>query len=255
MTIRRVLVGGAALATLTVAVMAASWWLLIREDAGLADSPPEIPAELAAAAVELSPTGQGTEASNGADVSDGSDPSDVLTFRIIPEESEAAYFVDEELASLPLPSTAKGTTSDIEGEFYLTTTGTALAPGTESQFTVDLRNLESGESRRDDRVQAALETEAYPYATFAFSKVTGYDPSIPESEVQTLQLTGTLELHGVQREVAWEAEAFREGNVISVLATITVYFQDIDITPPTFAGFVSVDDEATLQVQLIAQAV
>ena len=246
MTIQKALVGGVVLATLTVAVVAVSWWFLIREDAGLADSPPEISEELAAAAVELSPTGQGTEAS---------DPSDVLTFRVIPEESEAAYFVDEELASLPLPSTAKGTTSDIEGEFYLTTNGTALAPGTESQFTVDLRNLESGESRRDDRVQAALETAAYPYATFTFSKVTGYDPSIPESEVQTMQFTGTLDMHGVQREVTWEAEAFREGNVISVLATITVYFQDFDITPPTFAGFVSVDDEATLQVQLIAQAV
>lgn len=255
MTILRVLVGGAALATLIVTVVAVSWWFLIREDAGLADSPPEISEELAAAAVELSPSGQATDVSNGTNASDGSDPSDVLTFRIIPEESEAAYFVDEELASLPLPSTAKGTTSDIEGEFYLTTTGTALAPGTDSRFTVDLRNLESGEPRRDDRVQSALETDTYPYAIFTFSIVTGYDPSIPESEVQSMQFTGTLDLHGVQREVTWDAEAFRESNVISILATITVDFQDFDITPPTFAGFVSVDDEATLQVQLIAQAV
>ena len=253
MTIRRVLLGGAALAVLVVAIAAGGWWFFIREDAGLASDPPEIPEELVEATEEPSPTADGSEASGGADASDGSDASDVLTFRIIPEESEAAYFIDEELASLPLPSTAKGTTSDIEGELYLTTDGTAFAPGTEPQFTVDLRNLESDESRRDDRVQDALETDAYPYTTVTFSKVIGYDPSIPEGEVQTMQLTGTLDLHGVQREVTWEVEAFREGNVISALATTTVYFQDFDITPPTFFGLVSIDDKATLQVQLIAQ--
>jgi hypothetical protein len=36
---------------------------------------------------------------------------------------------------------------------------------------------------------------------------------------------------------------------------VTISFADFDITPPTFQGLVSISDEATLQVQLIAQAV
>jgi polyisoprenoid-binding protein YceI len=107
---------------------------------------------------------------------------------------------------------------------------------------------------RDRRVQETLETSVYPTATFTASTVSGYDPSIPEGEEQALQLTGTLDLHGVQKEVTWEVKAYLQGDVISALATVTVPFADFNMTAPTFAQIVSIDDKATLQVQLIAQA-
>ena len=69
------------------------------------------------------------------------------------------------------------------------------------------------------------------------------------------RLTGTLDLHGVQREVTCDVEARREGNVISALATLTVAFSDFGITPPTFAQLVSIDEQAALQIQLIADAI
>ena len=50
-----------------------------------------------------------------------------------------------------------------------------------------------------------------------------------------------------------EVEAYREGNAISALATLTINFSDFDITPPTFQGLVSISEQATLQVQLIAE--
>jgi polyisoprenoid-binding protein YceI len=244
MTLRRVLLLGTGVVVVLVAAVIAGWWFFIREDAELATEPPAIPEELLQATEVPSPVSGGETA----------EASDVLTFQIIPTESEAAYFVGEKLASLPLPSTAKGTTNDIAGEFHLTSDGTALAPGAESQFTVDLRTLTSDQSRRDNRVQDALQTDLYPTATFTVSDVTGYDPAIPEGEEQTLTLTGTLDLHGVQREVTWEVQARRESDVITALATLTIAFADFDITPPNIAGFVSVEDEATLQVQIIAQA-
>lgn len=242
MSIRKALLGGAALAVLVAVVVAAGWWLFIREDAQLATSAPEIPEDLVQAPEVPSPD-------------DGTGAAELLTFRIIPDLSEAAYFVDEELASLPLPSTAKGVTSEIEGEFHLTGDGTTLAPGTASQFTVDLRNLKSDESRRDSRVQDALATDMFPDATFTVSDATGYDPTIPEGDEQTLLLAGTLDLHGAQREVTWDVKARRESNVVTGLATITFPFADFDITPPTFAGLVSISDEVTLQVQLVTELV
>jgi polyisoprenoid-binding protein YceI len=234
--ITRLLLAGTAALIVLVAAIAAGWWFFVREDAQLATEAPRIPQDLVEATGEPSPAG-----------------GDVLTYRIIPEQSEAAYFVDEELASLPLPSTAKGATNAIEGELYLTADGSALAPDAPSVFTVDLRTLESDEDRRDSRVQDALETARFPAATFTISSASGYDPSVPEGEEQTLTLAGTLDLHGVQREVTWEVQARRQGNVISALATVTFLFSDFDITPPNIAGFVSVSDEATLQVQLVAQ--
>jgi polyisoprenoid-binding protein YceI len=229
-----------------VAVGAGGWWVFVREDAQLATDPPEIPRDLLVADESPSPAADGSGGSGGADA------SGALTFQIIAEESEAAYFVGEELASLPLPSTAKGATGDVEGEFVLSIDGTALAPGTTLQFVVDLRNLTSDESRRDGRVQDALDTGEHPFATFTISEAAGYDPSIPEGEEQSLLLSGIMELHGAEREVTWEVKAIREGNVISALATTTIAFEDFDITPPNIAGFVSVDDKATLQVQIVA---
>ena len=69
-----------------------------------------------------------------------------------------------------------------------------------------------------------------------------------------MQLTGILDLHGVQNEVTWEVEAYREGTAISALATLTINFSDYNITVPRFGGLVSISDQATLQVQLIATA-
>lgn len=236
---------GLVLAFAAAGAIAAGWWFLIREDAGLATSPPEIPEGL----VDATATASSTEGSTNGSSTD----SDVLTFRINSSLSEAAYFVDEELASVGIPSTAKGATSEISGTFYVTGEGAAFSPDAASSFTVDLRNLTSDKPMRDRRVQEALATSAYPTATFRVTSVTGYDPSIPEGGQQNLQLIGILDLHGVQEEVTWEVEAFRQGNVISALATLKISFADFNITPPTFAGLVSIDDRATLQVQLIAE--
>ena len=216
-------------------MLAAGWWFFVRSDAKLATEPPAIP----------------------QDILDTGTPGDVsgsLTFRIIADRSEAAYFVSEQLASLPLPSTASGVTSDVEGEFHLTADGTALAPDTTSQFTIGLTSLQSDESIRDNRVQGALETGLFPTATFTFTSFDGYEPSIAEGEQQDIRLTGTLDLHGVRREVTWKVEALREANVITALATVTIAFADYGITPPSVGGFTLVGNEATLQVQLVAEA-
>jgi polyisoprenoid-binding protein YceI len=67
-------------------------------------------------------------------------------------------------------------------------------------------------------------------------------------------MSGILELHGVQREVTWEVKAKREADVMSALATITIRYDDFAIDKPDIAGFVSVEDEVTLQMQVIATA-
>jgi polyisoprenoid-binding protein YceI len=237
----KVILGGATSVLLVAVAAAGGWWFLVRDTAQLATSPPEIPAALLNATA--TPTAEATEVSTGS----------ILTFEVNSELSEAAYFVNEELASLGVPSTAKGTTKQVNGTLYVTSDGSlADAP---SQFVVDLSGLRSDESKRDERVQETLETAQYPTATFTAMAVTGYDPTLPEGEEQVLQLTGTLDLHGVQNEVTWEVKAYRQGEVISALATVTVAFADFNMTAPTFAQIVSIDDKATLQVQLIAQAV
>ncbi len=234
----RVLISIAGIALVAVLVLAAGWWLFVRSDAKLATGPPAIPEDL-------------------IDASDapGGDGTDLLSFRIIADRSEAAYFVGEQLASLSIPSTASGTTDDVEGEFHLTADGTALALDTTSQFTIGLTSLQSDESIRDNRVQGALETGLFPTVTFTFTSFSGYDPLIPEGEQQDIRLTGMLDLHGIQRQVTWKVEALRQANVITALATVTIAFADYGITPPSVGGFTLVGNVATLQVQLVAETI
>ena len=235
MSIRTIAIGSGLVVAAVVSGIAV-WYFAVREDAKLATQAPAIPTDLLR---------------DGEPVAiDG-----VLTYRIIPEESEAAYFADEQLASLSLPSTAKGATNEIEGVFFLTEDGFALASEPISTFTIDLTSLKSNESRRDTRVQQALETGIYPTATFQIASVAGYDDSIPDGEEQVLTLGGVLDIHGVQNQVTWDVRARRDGNVITALATITFRFDDFGIRPPSFAGFVSVGDDLTLQLQFVAEAV
>ena len=244
MSLPRILIGAAVAIVALVVVVSAGWWFFVREENELATNAPEIPDELVEATSTAStpvPSGEGTD---GA-----------VTFVIIPDRSEAAYFADEQLASLPLPSTAKGTTNDIAGEFHVSEDGYALSDAATSSFTVDLTTLESDEDRRDNRVQNdALQTSQFPTATFTVTSVSGIDTSLPLDQEHTFQLTGMLDLHGVEKEVTWEVKARREGNVMTALATVTFLYEDFNITPPNIGGFVSVEDDVTLQVQIVAEA-
>ena len=231
---------------LGVVTAGAAWYFLIREDAQLAREPPEIPAAL------LNATATPTSAASTGTTAPASSAS--VAYQVKSDLSEAAYFVDEELASVGIPSTAKGMTKEVSGTFYLSGDGTSLDGDHASSFTVQLGNLASDKSMRDQRVQQALETSRYPTATFKITSATGYNQAIAEGQEQTLQLGGDLELHGVTKPVTWEVKAFRQGNAISALATVKVKFSDFNITPPRFQGLLSISDQATLQVQLIAQA-
>ncbi|MBI5288817.1 MAG: YceI family protein, partial [Chloroflexi bacterium] len=158
----------------------------------------------------------------------------------------------ETLASVGLPSTAQGTTNEIEGTIYLAEDGFALDPDNPTVVTVTLTGLKSNQDRRDTRVQGALETNNFPEATFTVTGVSGVDAALPADQEHTFQMTGILDLHGVQNEVTWEVKARRDGNIMTALATVTFLYDDFDITPPNIAGFVSVEDDVTLQLDIVA---
>jgi polyisoprenoid-binding protein YceI len=248
MKLVQILVGGFVAIVVLVAIAAGGWWFFIREDAQLATSAPTIPADL------KTPSAASAGGTPAATKTTGSS-SGGLTFKILADRSEAAYFADEKLASLPLPSKAKGSTKDITGQFQLTADGFGLDTSKPTTFTVNLKTLASDKSMRDARVQnQGLETSTYPTATFTATGVTGFDKTLASDAEQTLQMTGMLDLHGVQKEVTWEVKAKRDGNVITALATLTFNFGDFNIPILNIANFVSVQDGVTLQVQVVAQA-
>jgi polyisoprenoid-binding protein YceI len=243
-TLPRIIAGLLVSLVIVAGAAAAAWWFFVREDAKLATNAPAIPTDLT-----RSPGASPTASAGTTPLASGT-----LAFRILPDRSEAAYFAGEKLASLPVPSTAKGATKDIEGVFYLRPDG-SLDTSRESKFTVDLTTLKSDRDMRDSRVQnQALQTSQFPTATFIAKSVTGWDTSLPEGTEQDLKLTGTMDLHGVQKDITWDVKARKQGDVITALATVNFLYSDFDIPVLNIAGFVSVEDDVTLQVQVVAQA-
>lgn len=250
---KRILIGGLLAAVIAVAVGGAVWWFAIREDNKLATNAPDIPSDLRTPSASASPAGTAATGTTPAGATPSASGSGEA-FTILAERSEAAYFAGETLASLAIPSTAKGATKDITGTFYLTADGLALDASQASSFTVDLRTLKSDKAMRDSRVQNdGLQTAQFPTATFTAKSVTGYDPAIAAGQEQTLQLSGTLDLHGVQKDVTWEVKARRDGDVMTALATLKFRYDEFSIPVLNIGGFVSVEDNVTLQVQVVAQ--
>lgn len=262
MSLPRIALGAVALMIVAFAAAAAAWWFFIRDDAELATNSPEITDALrtavatseaaktpASGATAAGATTPGATAAATAAPSEGG-----VAFTIVPEQSQASYFADEELASIGLPSTAQGTTKEIAGAFYLTADGFGLDPTRASTFTVQLASLKSDKDMRDNRVRQTLDVTRFPSATFVAESVSGVDTTLPADQEHTFMLTGTLEVHGVKKQVSWEVKARREGNLMTGLATVRFRYDDFGMSPPNIGGFVSVGDEVTIQVQVVAQA-
>ncbi len=65
-------------------------------------------------------------------------------------------------------------------------------------------------------------------------------------------LVGDLTIHGVTKSVSIPAQAqLTADGQVNVLGSMTFPFSDFGMTPPNIGGFVSVEDDATLEFVLI----
>jgi polyisoprenoid-binding protein YceI len=229
---------GTTTSLLALVAIVSLWWFAIRQDAQLATSAPAIPASL----VNTSGTATPQQLVSAAGMQTGQ------TFQVDSSLSGVDYFVEANVLSVA-SSTIKLSTDQIAGAFYITGDNNSVVPAPGSQFTVNLQGLTD-----DAGVQQALGLDRYPNATFTVATVAGYDSSLPAGAEQALQISGTLMLHGVEKQVTWDVKVRREGNVISMLATLKVSLSDYGIAVSKLSSLASVQDQGTFQIQLIATA-
>ena len=141
--LRMGILGTIAVVAIAAVGVAAGWYLLVRDDASLAEDPPDIPAALVSMTATPTPEAAATSATDAAEATEEPVASEAIAYTIQSDLSEAAYFVDEELASVGLPSTAKGATNEVTGTLYVLADHTALDTTQTSQFVVGLTNLTS----------------------------------------------------------------------------------------------------------------
>lgn len=163
--------------------------------------------------------------------------------------SSASYVVMEELQGVGA-NEVTGTTTAILGSVLLDENSVPLAC---SNFAVDMRTMETDESKRDNYLREnVLESETYPYATFLVSEVTGLEGGLVEGETAQIQLVGDLTIHNVTKTVTWEAEVTLAEGAITGTATTTITIEEWDMEKPIIGPVVSIDDEVTLNISVSA---
>ena len=122
----------------------------------------------------------------------------------------------------------------------------------QSKITVDLKTLTSDQQMRDGYIQnRTLETAKYPTMEFVPKKAVGLPAPLPAGmQAQAgFQLVGDMTLHGVTKEATWNVVATFGNELVGGRATTTFDFASYNMTKPSLARLMSVDDKIELEIE------
>lgn len=108
--------------------------------------------------------------------------------------------------------------------------------------------------RRDDRIRTSgLETDTYPTATFELTEDIVIPEAIRDGSTVDVDIQGNLILHGVTSSVTTPLQIRMSGDSVEIVGSQDVILSDYDIDVSAFGGFVSVEDEGTIEFELSLQ--
>jgi polyisoprenoid-binding protein YceI len=182
----------------------------------------------------------------------GDSSSNSIRLALIPDKSQASYRVREQLANVPLPSDAVGSTRDFSGTIVIQPDGIIVS--SESKFVVNLETLTSDRSQRDNFIKrAVLQTSEYPTAVFVPTQVTGLASPLPQSGDVTFKLIGDLTIRNVTKQVMWDVTGRIQGNELIGQATTAFTFDTFNLTQPRVPVVLSVENNIKLELNLDLQ--
>ena len=158
--------------------------------------------------------------------------------------SEATFTVEEKLASLPLPNDAVVRTTALTGQVHF--------DGRSSVIEIDLHAMESDQPRRDRYIRERMFPND-PVAIFTLPDATPLPAGFADGEEITTEITGTLEIRGVEAPVTFQVEARDDGDVVHILGRTTFVWSDFEIPVPNVGTFVRVTDEVTVEILISAR--
>jgi polyisoprenoid-binding protein YceI len=235
-TSRKPLLIGAVVVALLVVAGAATWYFVFRDDAPEAvsiDAASESAQEEAEASGDTAPV----DSVDGTWAVIAGDGADTSTF--------VGYRVQEELANVGA-KTAVGRTPAVTGTLEIDGTTISVV-----DIEADLTQLASDDSGRDGQMRSqALETTAFPSATFTLTEPIELDAVPAEGERISTTATGDLTIHGVTNSVEVSLEAELVGSRIVVTGTVPIVFADYDIEKPQSFRVLSIEDNGEMEFQL-----
>lgn len=140
---------------------------------------------------------------------------------------------------------AVGRTPAVSGELVID--GTTISGVT---IEADMTAITTNESRRDDKVHQALETDLYPTATFALTEPIELDEAALTGATVSVDAVGELTIHGVTHPVTFPLEARLVDSTIVVVGSLDIVFGDFGVEVPSAPVVLSADDHGPIELQL-----
>jgi polyisoprenoid-binding protein YceI len=167
------------------------------------------------------------------------DTSDLSGAWNVGDGSTAGYRVDEVLNGTDV--TVVGTTDQVTGT--VTVEGDSVTAAT---IDVDVASIATDSGNRDGYFRDdAMEASTYPTATFVLTQP--IDAGVPaDGDVETVEATGDLTMHGVTQSVTVSLQAALSGDGVQISGSVPVTFSDYGVEAPSF-GFVQVEDSGTVE--------
>ena len=182
----------------------------------------------------------------------GAAPATHERFVIQPFESRALYRVGEVFLRFNRPNVAVGVTQAIRGEILIDRE--RLTNSRLGVIQVDISQLTSDEPRRDQAIRERwLESARFPIAEFRPSAVEGLPDAYREGMAVPVRLHGQLKIRDVERPVTFEGSFVLEGDTLKGTARTTIRMTDFGFDPPSILGLLRANNEAEIQVDIVAR--
>jgi hypothetical protein len=162
----------------------------------------------------------------------------------IGEGSEITFTVREKLSRLPLPNDAVVRTGSLSGNLNL--------EGGPSEVSVDLHSLSSDQTFRDRYIRDRMFRNS-PVAVFTVNGLAELPQEFFDGRTFTSQVTGFLNVNGADFPLTFDLEVRIDGDVLNVLGRTEFTWDQLRIPVPNVRNIVSVEDEVSVQILLVAE--
>ncbi len=175
-------------------------------------------------------------------------------FRIDADGSEARFIIDEIL--LGEPKTVVGTTNEVAGEILIDLENPANS--VLGVIRINVRTLETDNEFRNRALRGQIlqaDRPEYEFATFTPIMLNTLPQTVTVGEPFDFQIVGSLNLHGVSRDVTFDATVTPvSDSQITGTARTVVQYRDFGMSIPEAAGVAGISDDVRLEIDFNAQA-
>ncbi|MDQ3327290.1 MAG: YceI family protein [Chloroflexota bacterium] len=175
-------------------------------------------------------------------------------FRIDPKRSRATYKATEIFLENNRSESPVGVTQAVSGEIRVNPDNPAATRV--GEIAVDISQLTTGESRRDNAIRRQwLESATYPIARFRNATLTELPTRVEEGKPFTFKMTGDMTIREATRKQTWSVTATLSGDTLQGKASTGIKMIQYGVDPPNIPGFVRVEDEVALTLEFVATAI